>query len=516
MDFRDKLRRLGTPHVRTAAGDPWTTAAPPGAANEQDRARAERIGQLRTLIDKLMQREPEPSAAPADATSWRLAQLSAAVRGPGADGTEPVLGRRLPPARAARQLGAQPRPRVADEEMEALLSARAARLSASEATLGEPPRFPGTSSVRETPHGPLHEVERWLEPEHCHGKIAVRGALERLPTTVAALALDPELAGLDLSRMLFLDTETTGLSGGTGTVAFLVGLAQFDDGVLKLTQLLVPNLGGELPMLLELARRLAAASCILTYNGKSFDWPLLRTRYVLHRLPVPPLPPHVDLLHATRRVWKPRLGSLRLAEIERQIMGFWRIDDLDGAEIPSRYFAFLRDGASERLVPVLEHNQNDLIALPAMLGTLGERFERIDCGEQALDALAFGRLSLRVLDVGRAQGFARLAIETSEGSDLSGRAWSFSGEVERRFGDAASAVAHYEQALALSSEPREAAVLRVVLSKLYEHALRDPLSAYRHARHTELAEGPLAQGRRLGRLWRKLERQAARKRVGHR
>src|SRR4051794_1814663 len=130
MDFRDKLRRLGTPHVRTAAGDPWTTAAPPGAANEQDRARAERIGQLRTLIDKLMQREPEPSAAPADATSWRLAQLSAAVRGPGADGTEPVLGRRLPPARAARQLGAQPRPRVADEEMEALLSARAARLSA--------------------------------------------------------------------------------------------------------------------------------------------------------------------------------------------------------------------------------------------------------------------------------------------------------------------------------------------------------------------------------------------------
>jgi len=353
-------------------------------------------------------------------------------------------------------------------------------------------------------------VERWLEPEHCHGRVAVRSALERLPATLAALALSPELAGLDLSRMLFLDTETTGLSGGTGTVAFLVGLAQFDDGVLKLTQLLVPNLGGELPMLLELAERLAAASCILTYNGKSFDWPLLRTRYVLHRLPAPALPPHVDLLHATRRIWKPRLGSLRLAEIERQIMGFSRVDDLAGSEIPGRYFAFLRDGASERLVPVLEHNQNDLIALPAMLGTLGERFERIECAEQPLDALAFGRLSLRVRDGTRAQAFARLAIEISEGSELSRQAWSFSGEVERRVGDVTSAVAHFEQALALSSLPGEVAALRVVLSKLYEHALRDWLSAYRHARHTEPAEGPLAHGRRLGRLWRKLERQAAR------
>jgi uncharacterized protein len=502
MDFREKLRRLGSPHARLAASELWTNERLPAPANEQDRARAERIGELRTLIGKLMQREPEPVHAQpevADTTSWRLAQLAAAVRGVRADADEPppllprepVFGKRLP-LRAAGPLG---RPRVADDEMEALLSARAAKLP-----------WP----LRETANGPLHVLERWLEPEHCHGKVRVRSALDRLPATVAALALDPELAGLDLSRMLFLDTETTGLSGGTGTVAFLVGLAQFDDGVLKLTQLLVPNLGGELPMLVELAERLAAASCMLTYNGKSFDWPLLRTRYVLHRQPVPPLPPHVDLLHATRRVWKPRLGSLRLGEIERQIMGFSRVDDLDGSEIPSRYFAFLRDGASERLVPVLEHNQNDLIALPAMLGTLGERFERIECGEEALDALAFGRLSLRVQDGPRAQAFARLAIETSEGSELSGRAWSFSGEVERRFGDVGSAVAHYEQALVLSSEPAQAAGLRVVLSKLYEHALRDWRGAYRHARHTEAAEGPLAHGRRLGRLWRKLERQATR------
>jgi uncharacterized protein YprB with RNaseH-like and TPR domain len=363
-------------------------------------------------------------------------------------------------------------------------------------------------ATRETPHGPLFLVERWLEPAHLHGRASVHSALDRLPATVAALALDAELAGLDLSRMLFLDTETTGLAGGSGTVAFLVGLAAFHDDSLLLTQFVLPNLGGEIPMLVALAEHLAAASCILTYNGKSFDWPLLRTRYVMNRLPVPALPPHVDLLHACRRIWKPRLGSVRLQDVEREIMNFSREGDVDGAEIPSRYFSFLRDGGTEWLVPVLEHNQNDLIALPAMLGALGERFERIECGDHALDALAFGRLALRVADGDRAAAFAHVAIAASEGSDLESHAWSFRGEVAKRARAAAEAVQHYEQALELCVDPLRGATLRVLLSKLYEHGLRDLRAAYRHARDTELAEGPELQGRRLGRLTRKLEREA--------
>lgn len=368
-------------------------------------------------------------------------------------------------------------------------------------------------ATRETPHGPLFLVERWLEPAHLHGRAAVHSALERLPATLAALALDPQLAGLDLSHMLFLDTETTGLMVGSGTVAFLVGVAAFHDDSLLLTQLVLPNLGGEVPMLTALAEHLAAASCILTYNGKSFDWPLLRTRYVMNRLPVPALPPHVDLLHACRRIWKPRLGSVRLQDVEREIMHFSREGDVDGAEIPSRYFSFLRDGGTEGLVPVLEHNQNDLIALPAMLGALGERFERIECGDHALDALAFGRLALRVADRDRAAAFAHVAIAASEGSDLESHAWSFRGEVAKRAREAEDAVRHYEQALLLSSDPLRSATLRVLLSKLYEHGVRDLRSAYRHARETELAEGPQLQGRRLGRLTRKLERESEKRAI---
>jgi hypothetical protein len=191
-------------------------------------------------------------------------------------------------------------------------------------------------------------------------------------------------------------------------------------------------------------------------------------------------------------------------------MHFSRQGDIDGAEIPSRYFSFLRDGGTEWLVPVLEHNQNDLIALPAMLGALGERFERIDCGDHALDALAFGRLALRIADADRAAAFAHVAIVASEGSDLESHAWSFRGEVAKRAREAAEAVGHYEQALGLCNDALRSATLRVLLSKLYEHGLRDLRAAYRHARETELAEGPALQGRRLGRLTRKLEREGER------
>ncbi len=490
MNIREKLGRLSAPLPRTAAAaavhdvapSPLMAAESVAAAEhpESDAQRAERIAKLRSLIGDVLKRGEawnKPRSAPA---------------------AHPRFSDVLRERRRSHELRAS------------LLASPAARPAPAFAPPPVRERPPLPWPTEDTPHGPVHVVERYLEPQHAHGKISVQSALDRLPATVAALALDPACAGLDLSRMLFLDTETTGLAGGTGSVAFLVGLAQFDDRSLRLTQLLVVNLGGEAPMLSVLAARLAAASCILTYNGKSFDWPLLRTRFVMNRLPVPELPPHVDLLHASRRIWKARLGSVRLTDVEREIMRFFRADDIDGSEIPSRYFSFLRDGGSEWLVPVLEHNQNDLIALPAMLGTLGERFEQIECGEQALDALAFGKLALRLDDSERAQAFARAAVRVSEGGSLESQAWSFSGEVERRAGDAAAAVEHFERALAVCVMPALRAELHAVLARLYEHRLRDLPRAYRHARHTEPCEGPELHARRLGRLTRKLLRQAAR------
>ena len=113
-------------------------------------------------------------------------------------------------------------------------------------------------------------------------------------------------------------------------------------------------------MLRRLGERIAAASCLVSYNGKTFDWPLLRTRFIMNRIPAPELPPHLDLLHCTRRVLKPSMGSVRLTEVERELLGFYREDDVDGALIPGLYLSYLRGGDPEPLSGVLEHNRHDL------------------------------------------------------------------------------------------------------------------------------------------------------------
>ena len=361
--------------------------------------------------------------------------------------------------------------------------------------------------AQSTPHGELHVHERYLAPDHHHGRTPVGAGARARPAALCALLRDASFATLDLQRALYLDTETTGLAGGTGTVAFLVGLARFEDGALCLEQLIVPQLGGETPVLARLAERLAAASCVITYNGKSFDWPLLRTRFVLSRLPVPELPPHIDLLHVSRRLWKPRLPSVRLAEIEREILRFEREDDLPGSEIPARYFAFLRGGSPEQLVPVLEHNQNDLIALSALLGAVQEQFERARPLSDPRDALSFGRLALAAGDASSAEQFAASALEHSLEDVDRFHALMFKGEVARQRADAKQECVQLLCALVLAPSAEQRAAVQLRLAKLFEHELGDLSRALVHARGTELVEGAALHGRRLGRLHRRLFRQ---------
>jgi tetratricopeptide (TPR) repeat protein len=235
----------------------------------------------------------------------------------------------------------------------------------------------------------------------------------------------------------------------------------------------------------------------------------LRTRFVLSRLPVPALPAHIDLLHAARSIWKRRLASVRLTEIEREILHFERADDIPGAEIPGRYFEYLRCGRAECLAPILEHNQNDLIALAALLGVMITRFEQLDALCDARDALAFGRLSLRARDAERALRFANAALSSSDADAVTRHALLFASEVRRELGETRHAAELLEQALLLAPEPPLRASIHVRLAKLYEHDLDQLSSALRHARHTEAAEGAHGHGRRLGRLHRRLLRPAS-------
>ena len=239
--------------------------------------------------------------------------------------------------------------------------------------------------------------------------MVVRDALRAESELVARLALDPAFAGIDMSRMLILDTETTGLAGGAGTVPFLIGMAWFEDGALRVEQLFLREFGGEVPLLHRLAEQLVRASCIVSYNGKSFDWPLLRARFVLNRVPMPQPPPHLDLLHCVRRVCKPRMQSVRLCEVERALLGYYREDDIDGALIPGLYLAYLRGADPCTLLPVITHNEQDVVALAAILWRMCAHFSSVQPGDDPRDHLAYARVALRAGDLERAQAFADAA-----------------------------------------------------------------------------------------------------------
>lgn len=368
------------------------------------------------------------------------------------------------------------------------------------------PQAPAAAEAHDTPHGPLHVIVRQFEPEHAHGRVPVRDALAVDPDVLALLALDRDGARFDPSRMLVLDTETTGLSGGTGTVAFLVGLAWFEDGCLRTEQLFLRDLDREVPLLHRVAERIASASVIVTYNGKSFDWPLLRTRFILHRIPAPALPPHLDLLHCARRLLRGRLDGLRLAEVERGLLGHYREDDVDGSEIPGLYLRYLRGADPETLTRVFAHNVDDLVALPAVLAALGARLGRVRDQDDPRDWLASARLSLRAGDVDRALLFARAVVAGGGDRDARRAAHALVAAIDQRAGRPAEALRAWQSALDAASDADAASVVHLALAKLYEHAFGDLDRARHHARETRLAEGAPAHERRLGRLQRRLDR----------
>src|SRR4051794_13065804 len=208
-----------------------------------------------------------------------------------------------------------------------------------------------------TPFGPCYVLERRYSLDHRHGPHPL-GALRHVaPGLLADLGGDPRLATLPHERLVLLDTETTGLAGGTGTHVFLVGLgflASEPDGATSFVvrQYFLRQLREERALLHALGATLADFGVLVSFNGKSFDWPLLTTRFIMQRLG----PhrdgrawPHLDLLHPSRRVWKHRLPSCSLGTLEQEILGVRRDSDVPGALIPELYFRYLRDGDTRPL-----------------------------------------------------------------------------------------------------------------------------------------------------------------------
>src|SRR3989454_3907711 len=230
--------------------------------------------------------------------------------------------------------------------------------------------------------------------------------------TLAALK-DPE-------KWLFLDTETTGLAGGTGTYAFLIGLAWWDAGGLQVEQFFMRDFGEEHSLLQELSQRVAERPVLVTFNGKSFDWPLLESRYTMTRsIAVPKLAAHLDLLHPARALWKLRLGSVRLVDLDRHVLdaprlGWHRENDVSSALIPQFYFDYLRGGPAEPLAAVVRHNQMDLRGLAALFGKINTLLseQTSDATEiESLDLFGLSRFLQRRGESDRAHSACAQALE---------------------------------------------------------------------------------------------------------
>lgn len=390
---------------------------------------------------------------------------------------------------------------IVDFEARAWARAEAARAEreAAWAVNGGPPELPGERL--ETPSGPVRVAEHQLPPEHCHGRVAVRRGLSAQPELLARLAFDATLSGIDPAGALFLDTETTGLTGGTGTIPFLIGYARFEDGALKLYQLFLEAPGEEGPMLERLREAVEACSVLVTYNGKSYDWPLLATRFVMNRVPPPPPRPHLDLLHVARRLYRLRLGSAKLVKMEEEILGMRRERDIDGGEIPGVYWSYLRHKDPTQVAAVMEHNANDLVALAALMGVVSERYAELHVHDDPLDHLCLARTAVRADDPDKAFEFARAAAEGGGAPEITVQASLLVAELLKKRRDWAGAVRALEDAVEAAGADRLlAAPAHLMLAKLHEHRTKDLDRALAHAAHTEPEEGADAQARRVERI----------------
>lgn len=299
------------------------------------------------------------------------------------------------------------------------------------------------------------------------------------------LANGPQVA---LERIAFLDTETTGLGGATGTYAFLVGLGFFrlewGEGAVAPSrahfvceQYFMEDYPHEPAMLELLAARLREFDVLVTFNGAAYDLPLLQARATLNRMRLPLDLPHLDLLWSARRLWRRRLGSCSLASIERHVLGVRRIHDIPGAEIPYIYFDHLRGLGRERLVPVFDHNVQDIVSLGALLLRLCEL--AADPAHEAFvhagEAFGMACLHSQAGSVARALDFLAVAAQLGPDPEWVRAFVREALRLYRREKDYAGGAALLERACAQVG--RHAPDLFDELAKWYERYLRDPLRA---------------------------------------
>jgi uncharacterized protein len=328
-----------------------------------------------------------------------------------------------------------------------------------------------------------------IQKTHC-GKYLVKTSIYNVPYAYGHLFMSLEsldhdglaiIAKKDASeidfnpdRILFLDTETTGLSGGTGTYIFLMGLGYFKDNHFVVKQYFMPDYGDELAFLQAIMETISHFDMLVTYNGKSFDIPLLITRLKYNRIHWDQnLMGHLDLLHCSRQVWKHRLDSCSLQSIERSIMGKQRFNDIPGAQIPGIYFDYLSLGNMDLLPLVIEHNQMDIISLACLAGHLSQWVksqQQVD-HLQGMDYYGMGKLLCSRGKKDAAISFFQRALNCSLPPPNRCSIYKELGSIYKSLGDWVNAVNMWKQVIDEDLPGSKFAFIE--LAKYYEHKTKE-------------------------------------------
>ncbi len=365
-----------------------------------------------------------------------------------------------------------------------------------------------------TAHGQIFVAEKSYSPDYRHGRIGLH--LSTSLQTIARWANDLRLVGAAPASLAFLDTETTGLAGGSGTYAFLIGVGRFEGEQFRLAQFFMADPVEEPAQLAALADFLAPCQALVTFNGKAFDAPLLNSRYITNGQPSPLLAlAHLDLLPLARRLWRDRLPSRALGQLELQILQAGRTEeDIPGWLIPTVYFNYLRSGDARPLKGVFYHNAMDVLAMAALLNHItGLLADPLNGGvEHGVDLVALAKFFEALGQLDRAVHLYRHGLAQELPEDYYWETLERLALLLKRQEDWPAALALWQQAAAARQ-----IYAHVELAKFYEHRAGD----YRQALYwTETALAivrapaypPAGRRRwraelehRLGRLQRKLK-----------
>ncbi|HLN60194.1 MAG TPA: ribonuclease H-like domain-containing protein [Symbiobacteriaceae bacterium] len=338
--------------------------------------------------------------------------------------------------------------------------------------------------VRASPAGEAFYVETRYPLEYCRGPLPLEYCFEIPGQAWQLLGKVPPT--INLRRAAFFDTETTGLAGGTGTYAFLAGLGFFEGYEFVVRQYFLRDYPEEDAMLAALAEDLSRFDLLVSFNGKSFDWPLMETRYRLARRKVPMTgAPHLDLLHPARRIWKERLVSCNLTNLEEKVLGVQRYGDVPGALIPPLYFDYLRTGNARPLLDVILHNRLDIVSLVSLAGWLGNMTAypltptpdgELICGD---DLYALGRLFDDRGEPGQAIACLEAALERGTEAVSPALVQRALSSVYKRTKNQDRAVSIWQ---AMLEGPAAMSLFPYVeLAKYYEHVAKDAPLAYEMA-----------------------------------